>query len=321
MAKKAAHQANLTAAASSPAWAVGLRRMLLDRSRGGKPFSRAAQPSSTPSSSQQRLLHRQPAAVAAEGAAAAQHAVAGDDERDRVGAAGGAGGADRALVAGAARHLGVAAGLAVGDAGDRPQHPRRKPSLRLPVERQVELGQLALEVEVELAPRLVELGRGLEHPGGDPVGEVDQQLVGVLVGQPDPDQAARRLRQQQRCRRANRRSCRRRRAGPPRRRARRVVSAMPSCQLLSQSLQSLVQAAPRGLRRAAERGGDLGVGEVAGEAQGHRGALLRRQRADQLPDAVVRQPGPRPRPRPPRPPAPAGGRGRGGGRSPCGGRS
>ena len=51
---------------------------------------------------QQRFLHRQAAAVAAEGAAAAQDAVAGDDDRDRVGAAGGAGGAHRALVAGAA---------------------------------------------------------------------------------------------------------------------------------------------------------------------------------------------------------------------------
>ena len=59
--------------------------------------------SSTPSSSQQRLLHRQPAAVAAEAAAGPQDAVAGDDDRDRVRAAGGAGGADRALVAGAAR--------------------------------------------------------------------------------------------------------------------------------------------------------------------------------------------------------------------------
>src|SRR5215204_4490768 len=63
----------------------------------------------------QRLLHRQPPAVAAKAAAAAQDAVAGDDDRDRVGAAGGAGGADRMLVAGAARHVGVAAGLAIGD--------------------------------------------------------------------------------------------------------------------------------------------------------------------------------------------------------------
>ncbi len=62
---------------------------------------------------------------------------------------------------------------------------------------------------------------------------------------------------------------------------------MPSCQLLSQSFESLVEAAARRLRRAAERRGDLGVGEVAAVAQRHRGALLWRQRADDLPDAVA----------------------------------
>ena len=82
-------------------------------------------------------------------------------------------------------------------------------------------------------------------------------------------------------------SRRRRRAGPRPRPARRGVPAMPSCQLLSQSLDSLVQAAAGRLRRAAERGGDLGVGEVAAVAQRHRRSLLRRQGADRRPDPVV----------------------------------
>ena len=93
-------------------------------------------------------------------------------------------------------------------------------------------------------------------------------------------------------RRASRRSRRRRRRAGPRLRGRRlgeraVEVDASSCQLLSQSLDSLVDAATRRLRRAAERGGDLGVRQVAGVAQGHRGALLRRQRADDGPDAVV----------------------------------
>ena len=68
----------------------------------------------------------------------------------------------------------------------------------LPVERQVELGQLALEVEVELAPRLVETAGRLQHPRRDPRGELLERLLGVVLGQVDPDQAARRGGEQQR---------------------------------------------------------------------------------------------------------------------------
>src|SRR3954471_13570196 len=139
---------------------------------------------------QQAALHRQAAAVAAEGAAGAQDAVAGDDERDRVAATGGAGGPDGALVAGLARDLGVAAGLAVGDSVDCPQGPLAEAAAEAPVERQVEAVELALEVEVELAADLVQLRRRLEDPRRDPRGEVDQQLVGFLIRQSDPDQAA-----------------------------------------------------------------------------------------------------------------------------------
>ena len=48
-----------------------------------------------------------------------------------------------------------------------------------------------------------------------------------------------------------------------------------------------MQAAPRRLRRAAQGGGDLGVRQVAAVAERHRGPLLRRQRADGLPEPLV----------------------------------
>lgn len=48
-----------------------------------------------------------------------------------------------------------------------------------------------------------------------------------------------------------------------------------------------MQAAPCRGRRAAERRGDLSMWEIARVTQRHRGPLLWRQRANQLPDAVV----------------------------------
>ena len=46
-----------------------------------------------------------------------------------------------------------------------------------------------------------------------------------------------------------------------------------------------MDAAPGGFLRAANRGADLAVGQVACEAQGDRGSLLRRQPCDSPPDA------------------------------------
>ena len=87
-------------------------------------------------------------------------------------------------------HLGVAACLPVGDLGDRALHPAAEAVGELPVKRQPESLQAALEVEVELAPWLIELGRALEHPRGDAGREVREQIFGVLIGQADPHQAA-----------------------------------------------------------------------------------------------------------------------------------
>ena len=211
---------------------------------------------------EQRLLHRQPAAVAAEGAAGAQHAVAGDDDRDRVGAAGGAGGAHRSLVAGAGGDLRVAAGLAVGDAVDRPQRPAAEVLAQPPVERQVELGQLALEVEVELAPRLLEPRGRLQHAGRDPGRQVLEQLLGVLVraGRRAPARAE--SRRAAAGRRASRWSRRRRRAGPRRRRARRVARSavfMPAPFSVASFPRAGCAAPPPAssrARRRSRRGGD-----------------------------------------------------------------
>ena len=54
--------------------------------------------------------------------------------------------------------------------------------------------------------------------------------------------------------------------------------------LLAQLLEALVGRAPGGLLRAAQRGGDLAVAQVAGVAQQHGGALLGRQVAHARPD-------------------------------------
>lgn len=114
---------------------------------------------------EQAPLHLQAAGVTAEAAVAAEHAVAGDDERDRVARAGRAGGADRALVAGDAGEVGVGAGLAVGDRGDALAGAEEEAARQLPVDRQLEGVAAAGEVVVELAPLLVEAGRVLEDAG------------------------------------------------------------------------------------------------------------------------------------------------------------
>ena len=79
-----------------------------------------------------------------------QHAVAGHDDRDRVGAERVAGGAHGARAAGRVRHLLVGGELAVGDLG-RGSAPAGEAAGQLPVERQPEARAAALEVLVQLA--------------------------------------------------------------------------------------------------------------------------------------------------------------------------
>ena len=145
---------------------------------------------------EQRLLHRQAAAVAAEAAAAAQHPVAGDDERDRVAAAGGAGGADRARVAGLGGDLAVAAGLAVGDRRDPPRTRWRKPWLSCQSSgRSNSRGGPRSSGRARAAPRRA-VGR-LQDPRRDPPASSSSSASSSWFGS-EPHQPPRRLRQQQR---------------------------------------------------------------------------------------------------------------------------
>ena len=200
------------------------------------------------SSSSSRSLHLQAARVAAEAAVAAQDPVAGDDERDRVARAGRAGGADGALVAGAAGEVGVGAGLAVGDRGDPLAGAEEEAVAELPVDRQLEGrgGGRRSSRRARAAPRRG--GRGPRGPAARSArpGRPASPRRPRPAGRGGPGRAA--SSPAAGCRRASRRSRRRRRAGPRRRRARAAppVISSPwswSCHLLSQSFQSLVQAA------------------------------------------------------------------------------
>jgi hypothetical protein len=101
---------------------------------------------------EQRLFEREPAAEAGEAAVRADHAVARKDDRQRVGAIGGAHGAHRAGPADALRHLAVRRGRAVGDGGQRvPDIELERRAHRR--QRQRELPQLTREVRAQLPHR------------------------------------------------------------------------------------------------------------------------------------------------------------------------
>ena len=105
---------------------------------------------------EEEALHVQAAAEAGERAVGADHAVARQDERERVLAVGGADGARGIRTeAEPPRLLAVADGLPVGDRRERePAAPLEVGAVE--VERQVERRQLAGEVRLELRRRLVE---------------------------------------------------------------------------------------------------------------------------------------------------------------------
>ena len=213
---------------------------------------------------QQGPLHRQAAAVAAEPAAGAQHAVAGDDDRDRVGAAGGAGGAHRALVAGAAWRPACSCGSGRRGCGRR-RAGRGGGSPCSGASRAAGRSRAA-------GPRSRGRARGgprRSRPGASStrgetrLGQVLEQLVGVLAGQAEPDQAARRGGEQQLAEGRVGASCRRRRAGPRRRRGRRGGSVGESVMPAPFSVASFPRAgcaarppaSSRGRRRSRRGGG------------------------------------------------------------------
>ena len=141
------------------------------------------------------------AAVAAEGAAGAQHAVARDDDRDRVGAERVARGPRRARVSGLGRDPGVARYPAVGNrGGDAEDLARERPAQR-PVEVELEQVSRAREVLVELAPDRVERRPRLHDPRRDAPGEALQDLVHILLREGEAYEAAPAGRDQQRAER------------------------------------------------------------------------------------------------------------------------
>ena len=170
----------------------GLRRMPIRSGRAGRPFSdavsRPARPraaAAPPSSAGRRRSRRGRRRCAAPGGRGRRAGSGWCRRRCRRRG-------PRARCRRCVAISRVAAGLAVGDAGDRPQHARPEVLAELPVERQVELGQLALEVEVELAAGLVELGRRLEHARGDPGrrGRPGARRRPGWAGRPGPGPAA-----------------------------------------------------------------------------------------------------------------------------------
>jgi hypothetical protein len=128
------------------------------------------------------------AGVAAEGAAAAQDAVAGDDDRDRVGAERVARGADRADVARGLGDAAVGARRAERDlCGRLEQAAGERAADEREVDRQREVVAAAVEVLVELAAHVVEARRCLEDARRQARGERFEHgveaAVELLVGQ------------------------------------------------------------------------------------------------------------------------------------------
>ena len=144
---------------------------------------------------EQHALALGPAAVGAEPAGGRQHAVAGDDDRDRVG---GAGGADRAhgpWVAGLARERAVGDDLAAVDlVVQRLEHraPERAADER-EVDRQVEAVVVALEVARERVAGGGELAVGLHDPRPHAGRHAGERAIERLALERDPEDAARAL--------------------------------------------------------------------------------------------------------------------------------
>ena len=118
--------------------------------------------------------------------AGAQDAVAGHDDRDRVRAQRVPRGAPAARAARRDGHLGVGAGLAVGDPGRLAQHGARVAvGDERPVDRDLEVAPAALEVLLQLAPHLVQprgrLQDARRHRRRQPLEQVVVRLV--VVGQ------------------------------------------------------------------------------------------------------------------------------------------
>ncbi len=175
---------------------------------------------------QQRAFGGRSAAVAAHRAVGADDPMARHYDRDGVGRAGcpdGANGLGRTRKSG---QRAVAGGGAVADVGRQVlEHHAAKSLGELPIQRHVEVVPASGEILVELPRDGVEAGRGVQHAGADPVGQVLQDGVVALAAERHSHQPDRLSRRSAASRRASRPSGRRRRAG---RRVRRPPPAGPA---------------------------------------------------------------------------------------------
>jgi hypothetical protein len=139
---------------------------------------------------QQPALDRQSAAVTHQVAVAANHAVAGQDDRKRIGAVGSADRAHRAWAADPLGDVFVAYGFAVGN------HQQRAPDFKLKrgarrVQRQIKLRARAGEIFVQLVRRGAQFGFAGLRAGR-------RLRKFAALGQPQFDQALVVAKQQQR---------------------------------------------------------------------------------------------------------------------------
>jgi hypothetical protein len=116
-------------------------------------------------------LPLQPACIADEASTRSHDAVAGNDDRDRVPVERSADRPRRARAADAVSEPAVGRRRAVRDALELLEHELLEGGQRGEVDNEVELAAAALEVLVELSPRLVERAWRPEHPGAVGPGE------------------------------------------------------------------------------------------------------------------------------------------------------
>jgi tetratricopeptide (TPR) repeat protein len=110
-------------------------------------------------------------------------------DRQRVGRAGAADGADRLRIPGQLSNGGVAGGMAIADLRQVTEDGAPEPGRQPPVQRQVESVAAAREVLLELPRGQVQAGRGMKDARADLVRESLEDSVVVLAGVGDADQA------------------------------------------------------------------------------------------------------------------------------------
>src|SRR5204863_1083216 len=131
---------------------------------------------------EEEALHLRAATVVADLATRADHAVAWDDDRDRVQPQGAARGPVGARVPGALGGVAIGDHLAERHPRGLAEHPAVEARMdQLPIERHLEALPLAIEVLVELAAGVVEAGGVLEDSRREVLGELREHALEVGV--------------------------------------------------------------------------------------------------------------------------------------------